>query len=140
MPRAGTKGYRKYDISKDRYLELSHKAKQYPTWKQLVDGLQDTARAITYSDMPKAPQVTGSPTEDAAIKIAELTTKIDKVERSITLACDAYPTAYKYLLANITLGSTPDELESQWGLMPCGRNKFYDMRSKAFFLMHLEFQ
>lgn len=141
MPRAGSRTYRKRDkeLEPSRYRELYYKARQYQTWKDMLDILRNTSKAITYSDMPKAPQVEGDPISNTAIKCAELSEKIEKVEESVRIATMQNPEMYSIMLSSITLGLSYETLEMQLGVLPCGRNKFHNLKREVFWLMHNRF-
>jgi len=141
MPRHGTNGIKTkmWTIDKHRYLELQHKCLQYPMWKEALEAYRDTARAITYSDMPKQTFNNSDSTADAAIKCKELSDNIDIVEKAIRIATDSMPGCYVYLLKNITEGATIQTLEYYLGTMQVSRNTFYKMRRQCFWILDQNF-
>lgn len=125
--------YRKYNISKNRFRELYYYALQYQEWKDELRYKYDTAKAITYSDMPKAPQNgAGDPTFEAAARCSDLQHKIDTIEKSARLADEQL---YPYILKAVTNeGITYNYLYMHCGI-PCGSNTFYDRRRRFYWIL-----
>lgn len=138
-PRFGTMGSKKYELEAERYLELKYKARQYPQWLNQLESYRNTARAIQYSDMPSAPSVNSDITGQNAIRCLEVSKKVDTLENAVRIATDAYPDMYEYILISITQGISIDTMEAKMGLLPVGRNKFFELRRRAFWIMDKNF-
>ena len=107
----------KYGISKHRYLEVIHHCLQYPEWREELENMTDTVKAIQYGQEGKGSPSQASATERLAIKRAELLEKCERIEQT-AIEADA---TYIYL-------------RDAKGL-PCGDQKYYRARRKFYWLM-----
>ena len=69
----------KYGISKHRYLEVIHHCLQYPEWREELENMTDTVKAIQYGQEGKGSPSQASATERLAIKRAELQEKCERI-------------------------------------------------------------
>lgn len=74
----------------------------------------------------------GQPTENSALRNAQLVDKVQLIEQT---AIEAAPDIYQYIILAVTNeGYTFNYLKMMKGL-PCGKDKFYDRRRKFFYLL-----
>ena len=89
----------KYGISKHRYLEVIHHCLQYPEWREELENMTDTVKAIQYGQEGKGSPSQASATERLAIKRAELLEKCERIEQT---AIEADADIYQWLLEGVT--------------------------------------
>ena len=77
----------KYGISKHRYLEVIHHCLQYPEWREELENMTDTVKAIQYGQEGKGSPSQASATERLAIKRAELQEKCERIEHIVDMIC-----------------------------------------------------
>lgn len=123
----------RYKMSKEQYLSAKYYALRYHEWQLEYNALCDTARGITYSDMPKGSLNTESPVEEAAIRAEKIHDKILLIEQ---VAKEAAGDLYPYILKavtnhNITYGQMKALTD-----IPCGRDLFNLSRRKFYFLLY----
>lgn len=107
----------KYGISKHRYLEVIHHCLQYPEWREELENMTDTVKAIQYGQEGKGSPSQASATERLAIKRAELQEKCERIEQT---AIEADADIYQWLLEGVTTDyATYIYLRDAKGL-PCG--------------------
>lgn len=123
----------KYRMTKAQYLSAYYFALRY---NELVDAYNagcDTARAITYSDMPKGSLNVTSPVEDAAIDLEKIHDKIQLIEKT---ARDASSELSDYILKAVTnTDITYHQLRTLTNI-PCGKNMFYNARRRFYWLLY----
>lgn len=126
------KFYRKYDMTRAEKENAYWYAMRYNDMKAERKVLMDTARAIQYSDMPRGSLNTNSPVEEAAIRVAEISDKIDLIEQT---ARDSGGDLYKWLLYAVTnRGRGYEYLKSKMNI-PCGKNAYYEARRKFYYYL-----
>lgn len=133
--RAGWGG--KYQISKHEFYTVYHYALQYHDWVDRRNDLVNAVQAIRYDKE----SVQSSPSQDGlemqAIRIAELSHKIQLVERT---AFDADPSIYKWILKAVTNEGVSYEAlknpsSSDTEPIPCGRSYYLERRRKFYWLL-----
>lgn len=122
----------KYKMTKEQYLAAKYYALRYHEWQQEYKALTDTARAITYSDMPKGSLSTVSPVEEAAIKCQSISDKIRLIEDT---AAEAGGDLSQYLIKAVTNSDITFHQMKVLTDMPCGRDLFYNMVRRFYFLL-----
>ena len=113
-----------YDISKYRYRELKYYCLQYPEWIAEL-GRCASVSAINVTGMPTAHNP-GNPTEQAAIRRAELIKQCKCIEQT---AIEVDGAIYPYIIKNVTENIPYEYL----GAVPCGREYFYKKRREFFY-------
>ena len=112
------------------YMAL-HFAYQYKKWCEELEGLKDTSKAITYSDMPKG-NINPDPTGELVERREQLVRNKDLVERC---AKEADPELYEWIMLGVTNeGITYQSLKEFKGI-PCGKDMYYDRRRKFYYLL-----
>ena len=122
----------KYVISKSEFLSAKYYALRYKEWVSEMELVTDTVRAITYDGDMVQGSGTGNPTEQLAIRRAELTHKIRNIEDS---AREADEELCKYILIAVTEEDmTFDKLRRMTGI-PCGKDLYYHLRRKYYYIL-----
>lgn len=118
--------HRKYEISKNKKLELKYFCRQYRE-------KQAQLFALTELKSPNFDQVGGksnaitSSVEDMAVKRMQLEQDTDLIENSLRMACGGL---YKYFFSNVVDGVPYEYLG-----VPMSRRSFYRMRDRFFILL-----
>ena len=122
----------KFKMTKEQYLSAKYYALRYNEWQLEYNALCDTAKAITYSDMPKGSLRTESQVEDAAIKAERIHDKIRLIEEvAMAAGGDLYP----YIIKAVTNRDiTYHQLKALTDI-PCGRDLFNHSRRKFYWLL-----
>lgn len=122
----------KYWISKHRFYEISHYCLQYNEWKDEYTTLsRQGISGVEYDGMPHGSDV-GNPTEHAGIRLAELKTKMETIERT---AEETDPVLAKYILKAVTNEDVTFNYLKQFMDIPCEKDMYYDRRRKFYWLM-----
>lgn len=122
----------KYTLSKSEYLSAKYYALRYKEWRAEWELMADTVRAIEYDGDHVQGNGAGNPTEQLAIRRAELTHKIGIIEET---AKETDPVLGRYIFAYvIEEGMTFDKLKRTSGI-PCGKDLFYHLRRKYYYLL-----
>ncbi len=121
-----------YGISTFRYRELKNFCLQYDEKKSKIRyGLN----AVVKDGMPRG-NVTGSPTERAALENAENEKDCRMIEEA---AAAANPEIWKYILKSVTSDLPYEwiEYDEEQGRIPVGKTDFYGYRRLFFKNLHL---
>lgn len=124
----------KYWIERHRYYELKHFCMQYPIWKHERAALS----ALSKEPLPvlKKEAKKSDPTADCAIKRAFYSERIEMLER---VAEQTDPILSRYLLKGVTEGLSYSSLQARFGI-PCGKEAYYDLYRRFFWLLDKERQ
>lgn len=129
MTRVRTMG-KQYNISKHRFYELYHFCLQYREWKDMLKYKIDTVKSPSVTDMPIAKGGTSDKTSNLAIDRADISKKIDLVERT---AFDTDEYMAPYIIKAVTNeGITYDYLSTRMNI-PCSKNTWYKIRRKFYY-------
>lgn len=119
-----------YSIEKEKYYELKHFCLQYPSWRsertRLIDQLRnyELREYVDHSDI-------SNPTESIAIKLAELSNKMELVENT---AKEADGEIGQYVLLVVTGVATYQYLKTRMQI-PFSRDAFYETYRRFFWLL-----
>ena len=118
----------RYYIPKEDYLTTIHYSLRYPLWKEEVEAMADTSRAITY-DKDKV-QTSGNydSTYEAAVRIQEKQHKIQIIDDTIHDVADGMD---YWLRLGVCYGLTFDQLKGKG--MPCEHKKYYLIRRMYYY-------
>ena len=118
----------RYYIPKEDYLTVIHYSLRYPLWKEEVEAMADTSRAITY-DKDKV-QTSGNydSTYEAAVRIQEKQHKIQIIDDTIHDVADGMD---YWLRLGVCYGLTFDQLKGKG--MPCEHKKYYLIRRMYYY-------
>lgn len=120
----------KYYIPKEDYLTAIHYSLRYPLWKEEVEAMADTSKAITYDKDKVQSSSDYDNTFEAAVKIAKSNKqhKMQLVDDTITLVANGMD---YWLRLGVCYGLTFDQLKGKG--MPCERDCYYLMRRRYYF-------
>lgn len=121
----------KWYLPKHKFMTAYHYALQYQEWKNEYKTISDTSKAIRY-DIDHV-QETGdsNPTEDVAVKRAEILKRMNDIKKIAVEA--AGEELAKYILIGATQeGASYTYLHTSLG-MPCSRNTYSDRRGKFYY-------
>lgn len=117
-----------YWISKHRYYELKHFCLQYKELKQMyISTLERNRNGIIISKNTEW----SDPTADISARREFLKSKLDSIENSANCT-DEYLASY--ILKGVTEGRSYTYLRTFLD-MPCGKEKYYKLRRKFFWLL-----
>lgn len=114
-----------YWLPKQRYFELKHFCMQYRDWKRALNAIDG------YSQDSFGP-VKFDPTEHAVECRDRYLRKIEMVDRCLELTD---PVLKPYLQLCICDGRTYEQ-QSAIDILPCGKDKFYKLYRKFFWLLN----
>lgn len=125
-------------LPKHRYLELVHLCLQYDDMIAEHGALlQTSVRAVQIREGPGGSAPGKSPTEENAIRAAELSKRIDAVRRCAYAA--AGPRMAARLIRNVTKGKPYDVIQAEEGEpLPISNRQFYKQRRRFFWLLDKE--
>ena len=121
-----------YGISGDRYKELLHMCRQYDEMRSRLDRI----RAGADSPRPSgggARAAIKDPTGNRAARAADSrdAVRVNTIEQA---AVAADPAVCRFILRNVTRGVSYDQMAAA-ARIPCGREAFYALRRKFFWLL-----
>lgn len=123
----------KYWIERHRYYELKHFCLQYYIWKKILAGLTADIKSYDLSDMPKSVSVV-SQVEALAEKRLYFQNRMEMVER---VCKDTDSFLGKYILEAVTNGLSYEQLRARTNI-PCGKEVYYDLYRRFFWLLDKE--
>ena len=120
----------KYYIPKEDYLTAIHYSRRYPVWKQELDAIADTAKAIQYDKDNVQSSGDYDATFEAAVKLSESTITpkvklIDDIIYQVSKGMD------NWLRLGVCYGLTFEQLKQKG--MPCERDMYYDIRRHYYY-------
>lgn len=125
----------KYGISKHKFLQAYHFCMQYNEWKDELKYKVDTVRSSENDGMPRGKGGTSNPTEQIAIKRAELEKKCEIVEKT---AIEAAPDIYQWIIKAVTNEGITYTYLQEYMNIPCGKKLYYDRRRKFYYLLSMK--
>lgn len=128
---SNSKAYQDYRLSRYRYLELMNFCLQYDEKREKLSGCY-TVGATPY-DAAKRSSGIGRPTEYRAEKAIGLRRDLELIELAAAHACEGKHVLSEKLLYNVTRRIPYERL----GEVPCGRQQFYELRWKFFYILDL---
>lgn len=123
-----------YYLERERYYELKHFCRQYHIWKKAYAALDGLSKRPADLELFVRPNKTGDPTARCAEARASYGTKIEMVEKC---AKEASPALCKYIMSYATKGDGYSVLKMR-DRIPCGKEMFYDVVRKFFWLLSKE--
>ena len=123
-----------YYIERERYYELKHFCRQYHIWKKAYNALDGLSRRPADLELFIQSNQTSDPTARCVEAREAYAHKIEMVERC---AKEASPVLYKYIMKYVTKGDAYTVLKMRDSI-PCGKDMFYDVARKFFWLLSKE--
>ena len=117
-----------YSLPKEDYLTAVHYALRYPLWVEELRTAADTGSAIRYDREKVQTSISGDPTSDTAIRMAEVESKINMIDDIIKKVAGPLENFLRY---GVCYGLTFDQLKAKG--MFCERTAYYVMRRKFYF-------
>lgn len=115
----------RYALPKEDYLTAVHYSKRYPLWRQEVESMADTSRAITY-DKDKVQTSFGyDSTYEAAVRIAE-SDKQHKIQMIDDIISQVAGGMDYWLRLGVCYDLSFGQLKAKG--MPCEKDMYYNMR------------
>jgi len=121
----------KYHIDKHRHYELKHFCLQYPSWKKAYVDLNNIGISVSAIERSSATNLPGDPTAKRAMAKAQLTERIEMIER---IAREADDYLWQYILKAVTENLSYTHLKTRFDI-PCGKDMYYDRYRKFFWLL-----
>ena len=120
----------KYSLPKEDYLTAIHYSLRYPLWKEEVDTMADTSRAITYDKDKVQTSFDYDSTFEAAVKISEsyAQSRIKIIDDTICMTANGMDS---WLRLGVCYGLTFDQLKAKG--MPYERDMYYLMRKRYYY-------
>ena len=120
----------KYYIPKEDYLTAIHYSLRYPIWKQEIDSIADTAKAIRYDKDKIQSSGDYDSTFEAAVKLSEsdIAKKVNLIDDTISEVSKGMD---NWLRLGVCYGLTFDQLKIKG--MPCERDMYYQMRRHYYY-------
>jgi hypothetical protein len=120
----------KYYIPKEDYLTAIHYSLRYPVWKQEIDAIADTAKAIRYDKDNVQSSGDYDATFEAAVKLSESTiaSKVKLIDDTISQVSKGMD---NWIRLGVCYGLTFEQLKQKG--MPCERDMYYDIRRHYYY-------
>lgn len=120
----------KYYIPKEDYLTAIHYSLRYPLWKDEIETMADTSKAISYDKDKVQSSFDYDSTFEAAVKIVESDKqhKMQIIDDTISKVANNLD---NWLRWGVCYGLTFDQLKGKG--MPCERDAYYLMRRRYYF-------
>ena len=120
----------KYYIPKEDYLTAIHYSLRYPIWKQEIDSIADTSKAIRYDKDKIQSSGDYDSTFEAAVKLTEsnIAKKVKLIDDTISITAKGMD---NWLRLGVCYGLTFEQLKRKG--MPCERDMYYSMRRHYYY-------
>lgn len=122
----------RYWIDKHRHYELKHFCLQYPSWKKAYIDLDSVGISLSTTEKMPSCNLPGDPTGKRAIAKAQLTERIEMIEK---IAREADDYLWQYILKAVTENLSYTYLKTKMDI-PCGKDMYYDRYRKFFWLLN----
>ena len=125
----------KYFIPKEDYLTAIHYSLRYPLWKEEVNDMANTAKAISYEGDRVQTSGGYDSTFEAAARIADSDKqhKIQAIDDTIAYVADGLD---YWLRLGVCYGLTFQQLKGKG--MPCEHKKYYEIRRHYYYELSLK--
>ncbi len=122
----------KYYLPKEDYLTAIHYSLRYPLWKEEVETMADTSKAIAYDKDKVQSSSDYDSTFEAAVKIVESNKqhKMQIVDDTIQKVAGGLD---YWLRLGVCYGLTFDQIKGKG--LPCERDAYYLMRRKYYYYL-----
>lgn len=124
-------------IDKYAFRTAYYFALQYPEWKkQYAEIIGNAVHAVDYNDMPHG-SGTGDPTARLAIRSSVLRGNISLIESTAIIAGRDMADYLLYGVTNegVTYNYLRQGRNESLGIIPCGKNQYYQMRRLFYYLL-----
>lgn len=124
-----SKAYKTYEINGNEYRELKYFCLRYNDMKTQLDECRGL-KAVQYGNIGAASAALSNPTERSALKAIQLSKNIELIDYALALAADE--PMRNYLKQSVI---NPHVSYDSFGAIPMGRQQFYEMRRKFFYIL-----
>ncbi len=131
MPNVRTLNKDKYNISKNRFLELYYLCLQYYELQEELKEKRDALKSTQCSGMPSS-GIRGNPTENIGIECAEISKKCSAIEQA---ARKADPELHEYIFFAVTHENITFNYLKMKKNIPCERDRYYSSRRKFYYYL-----
>ena len=122
----------KYYLERHRYYELKHFCLQYPIWKKAYNSLDGlSGRSSDIIEISRRTDIS-DPTAKVAEAKAFYKERLEMVERC---AEEADPVIGPHILVGVTEGLSYEKLNARHTI-PCGKDMYYELYRKFFWLLN----
>lgn len=125
----------KYWIERHRYYELKHFCMQYSNWRKIYYSLDGWNGRRDLIDVKKTVNINDQ-TAKIAQKRAYYAERMDMIERVARKTDEGLS---RYILIGVTQGISYDILKVKFNI-PCGKDTYYDLYRRFFWLLDKERQ
>ena len=129
-------GKSKYWLERHRYYELKHFCMQYPIWKKAYLSLCGLSERPSDLAIFKKQSGISDPTAKCAEARLFYAHRIEMIEKTVN---ETDPVLADYILTAVTEGLSYDILKVRLNI-PCGRDKYYELYRRFFWLLNKERQ
>lgn len=119
----------RYWIERHRYYELKHFCLQYPIWKKAYSSLDGLAKHRLGEE--HIPGMISDPTAKAAEAREWYINRISMIEKT---ASEADTVLAPYILKGVAESCSYEHLRVKYGI-PCGKDMYYDLYRRFFWLL-----
>ena len=121
-----------WKLPKEDYLTAIHYSLRYPLWKEEVENMAYTSKAITYDKDKVQSSPDYDSTFEAAVRIVESDKqhKMQIIDDTITQVANGMD---QWLRLGVCYGLTFDQLKGKG--LPCERDCYYLMRRKYYYYL-----
>lgn len=120
-----------YYLERERYYELKHFCRQYPIWKKAYNALDGLSKRPDDLELFRKTGERSDPTTRCVEAREYYAERMEMIERC---AQDASPLLSKYIMNYATKGDGYSVLKIRDNI-PCGKDTFYDIVRKFFWLL-----
>lgn len=124
-----SKAYKTYHISENAYRELKYFCLRYNEMKAQLEECRQI-KAVRYDNTGVVSASLESPTEKNALKAIQLSKNIDLIDRALEITVDE---PIRHYLKQAVI--TPHTSYYSFDDIPMGRQQFYEMRRKFFYVL-----
>lgn len=117
-----------YSIPKEDLLTAIHYSLRYPLWLEELRTAADTGSAIRYDRDKVQTSIDSDPTSSVAIRMSELTDKINIIDNTIKLVAQGMD---NWLRLGVCYGLTFDQVKAKG--LPCERKLYYKIRRHYYY-------
>ena len=121
-----------YYLPRETFLTVIHWVRQYPTWLA-IKAAEKGPRGVSYDGERVQSNGLGDPTAHAAIRMAQVSSKIEIVERC---AQEVAKDLASWIILGTCYQLTYNQLRERG--IPCGKDLYYKLRRQFYFAISNE--
>ena len=132
---------KEYEISNLRYRELYYFCLQYQKYKDKINEIETGGGRSSYAQTGRSGSGHADPTAAKVIKAEKYREYCELIEQTAIEVGGDYADIYQTIMTNVTIGLSYEQLRAL-GKIPkykdgkyCGKNMFYNLRRKFYWLL-----